>query len=116
MLRETIYLDTDNTIVLGLLIDGVEYAADQLSRIVIKLQDDDGNTPITIDSDISTGAFKFDEKAAVLDQVITVVVLELGGESIPARDDYIATFTLYSPSWTNGIVWDDKLAISVVDP
>ena len=119
MLKETVFNSRDNKIVLGLVLDGVEISADDLTKVIIKLVDDDGNI-VTVDSSdagtISRAAFDFHTEASIVDQILPVLSMKLGGESIAARDDYIATFTLYSSTYPLGLVWDDTLAISVVDP
>jgi hypothetical protein len=113
MLRETIYLGRENYIVLGLLIDGVEWSAAYLQRVTLTLQDDDGNAPITIDSDISPDAFSWDKSASMLDAVNPALIMKLGFEAIPPRDDYIGTLTVYTTTGPAGWVWDDRISIVV---
>ena len=116
MIRETVYLGTDNEIVLAALIDGVEWSASSLTRIVISMIDDDGNETILDSSDggIDPDTFDWTTQTDVLDSTINVITLKLGKENITVRDDYVATLKLYAPTFPSGIIWDDKLSLKVV--
>jgi len=115
-IRERVYNGRDNSIVLGLLVDGSEWSAAAITRVVLTLEDDDGNPPVVIDSDSSPSAFDWTDEAAVLDNVVPVLTMTLGAESIPARDDYVGTLVVYATTLdgNNGTVWDDKLSIEVL--
>ena len=114
MIRENVYTNQGNEIILGLVIDGVEWSAETITRVVLTLTNDDGGV-VTIDSAIAAAAFDWTTTAAVLDDIVTVLTLTLGGQSIPIRDDYICALTIYSTTLGGvvGIVWDDTLALNV---
>ena len=115
MIREKVYNGLDNEITLGLLIDGSEWSPAALTRVVLSLQNDDGDAATVIDSATATaGSMTWDQQATVLDNIVEVLVLKLGGESIPARDDYTGTLTLYDATFPNGKVWDDKISLEVI--
>lgn len=116
-LQETIYLNRDNAIKLGLTVDGVPFDASTLTRVVVKLTDDDGNIT-TIDSSTDPSAFDYtSETAQVSDTTTGILVLKLQDAASPptVRDDYTLDLVLYDAFNANGINWDSPFPVRVVN-
>lgn len=117
-LQERVYLERDNAIKLGLLADGKPVEASSLTRAVVKLTDNDGNT-FSFDSDVdgSTVIDFTSEQAQVSDAAGTsILVLKLQNASTPptARDDYQCDIILYDTVNINGIHWGDSFPVRVI--
>lgn len=99
---ETVYIGRDNTIDLLLTEDGVSIDHSLITRVIVDLNDTAGTT---IDSDVSPGAFSWDEGK---------LVLSLGHEGI-ATGSYNADLIVYDPINTSGIQWQPRVGILVTN-
>ena len=117
-LQERIYLERDNAIKLGLLADGKPVDANSLTRAVVKLTDNDGNTS-SYDSAVE-GSTVIDfatETAQVSDTAdVYILVIKLQNATTPptARDDYQCDIILYDAINVNGIHWGDPFPVRVI--
>jgi hypothetical protein len=116
-LQETVYLNRDNSVKLGLTADGTAVNAATLTRIVAKLKSDDG-TVYTFDSNTDVNAFDWTtETGQVSDTNTGILVIQLQNAVTPPPegDDYILDLILYDPANVNGIHWDDPFPVRVID-
>ena len=111
--KETVYLNRDNTIELGLLVDGAPTNASVVTRAVVTLTDDDGGT-VVIDSDIDPTEFNLGTTSRKFADTNTPILeLIFGTHTIPVRDDYIMTIVLYDVVNTSGIAWGEPIPVEV---
>ena len=116
-LQETIYLNRDNAIKLGLTADGVPVNAATLTRVIVKLTSSSG-TVFTYDSNTDVNAFDYtSEQAQVSDTVTGILVLKLQEANTPppVANDYVLDLILYDPANTNGIHWDSPFPVKVIN-
>ena len=116
-LQETVYLNRDNAIKLGLTVDGAPISATNLTRVVVKLTDDDGNVS-TFDSTTDTSAFDWTtETAQVSDTETGILVIKLQDATTPPAvgDDYVLNLIVYDTNNPNGIHWDSPFPVRVID-
>lgn len=116
-LQETVYLNRDNAIKLGLTVDGAAISASYITRVVVKLTDDDGNVT-SFDSATDTSVFDWDtETALVSDTETYILVIKLQDAATPpdVGDDYVLDLILYDSLNPNGIHWDSPFPVRVVD-
>lgn len=111
--KEVIYLNRDNTIELGLMVDGAPTNASVVTRAVVTLTDDDAGTVI-IDSDTDPTEFNLGTTSRKFADLNTPILeLIFGAHTIPARDDYTMTIVLYDATNTNGILWGEPIPVEV---
>ena len=116
-LQETVYLNRDNAIKLGLTVDGLPISAATLTRVVVKLTDDDGNVS-TFDSTTDTNAFDWtSETAQVSDTTTGILVIKLQDATTPPAvgDDYTLDLIVYDALSPSGIHWDSPFPVRVVN-
>lgn len=116
-LREKIYLNRDNAIKLGLLADGRPVQTSGLTRIIAKLEDDDGNVQ-TFDSASDSAAFDWtSETAQVSDTVVSILIMTLQDAGTPPTvgDDYVCTLIVYDDANPDGLVWDSPFPVQVIN-
>ena len=115
-LQEKIYLNRDNSIKLGLTADGAVIDARILTRVIMKLTNENG-TVITFDSNTDVNAFDFtSEEAQVSDTTTGILSIKLQDAVTPpaAGDDYTADLILFDSDNTNGIHWDSPFPVQVI--
>ena len=115
-LQETIYLDRDNSIKLGMLADGTAVDARTFTRVVAKLTNDAGVVS-TFDSNVSPAAFDFtSETAQVGDTVTGILVLKLQDAAAPPvpGNDYVLDLIVYDAANSNGLNWSSPFPVRVV--
>ncbi len=116
-LQETVFLNRDNAIKLGLTADGTPVNAASFTRVVAKLASDDG-TVYTFDSQSDTNAFDWtSETAQVVDTVTGILVIKLQDATVPPPegDDYILDLIIYDAANSNGIHWDTPFPVKVIN-
>jgi hypothetical protein len=116
-LQETIYLNRDNAIKLGLTADGIPVNAATLTRVIVKLTNGAG-TVFTYDSSVDVNAFDFtSETAQVSDTVTGILVMKLQDAVTPpvVANDYVLDLILYDPANSNGIHWDSPFPVKVIN-
>lgn len=115
ILKETVYIDRDNTIRLALYEDSsllkTAYPSLVPTRWILTI---DTGTPIVVDSNTSPGAFNWDGTNSVIE-------LALSGEIVSGFATYTGTtLVMYSTEFPNGVVLlhpdysHDKLKINAV--
>jgi hypothetical protein len=115
-LQEKIYLSRDNAIKLGLTADGAPVNASTLTRVIVKLTNENG-TVLTFDSQVDTNAFDWtSETAQVSDTVTGILSIKLQDAVTPpaAGTDYTFDLILYDLSNVNGIHWDSPFPVQVI--
>ena len=100
---EFIYNGRDNTIDLGLVLDGDPVEASVPTKWLFVLEDSAG-VKITKDSTIETTAFDVTQKERVSGEVVSILILKMGQEGIPAGR-YTGVVTSIDPANLNGINW-----------
>ena len=116
-LQETVFLNRDNAIKLGLTADGTPVNAASLTRVIVKLTDSNG-TVRTYDSNVDVDAFDYSsETAQVSDTVTGILVIKLQDAITPppVADDYVLDLILYDAANVNGIHWDSPFPVQVID-
>lgn len=115
-LREKVYLSRDNSIKLGLTADGAPVDASTLTRVIMKLTNEDGGV-LTYDSNTNANAFDWTTQSAqVSDTTTGILVIQLQNATTPppARNDYTASLILYDAANPNGVYWDAPFAVQVI--
>lgn len=116
-LQETIYLNRDNAIKLGLTVDGAPVSAANMTRVVVKLTDDDGNVT-TFDSNTDVNAFDWTTETAQVSDVQTgILIIKLQDAVTPPTvgDDYVLDLIVFDALNPNGIHWDSPFPVRVVN-
>ena len=116
-LQEKVFLNRDNAIKFGLTADGTPVNAATLTRVILKLLDDDGNT-YTFDSSSDPNVFDWTtETAQVVDTVTGILLIKMQDSTSPppVGDDYTASLIMYDSANTNGVHWDSPFAVQVIN-
>jgi len=116
-LKEKIYLGRDNAIKLGLTADGAPVNAASLTRVVVKLTDEDGTVTTFDSSGADAAAFDWtSETAQVSDTTTGILSIKLQDANSPptAGTDYTFDLILYDPANADGIHWDTPFPVEVV--
>lgn len=111
-LRETLFLNRNNTIRIKLYEDEVafttNYPSNPPTRFILKVGS------ITIDSNYSPSCFNWDSLNSTLE-------IDIASYSGLSRGTYWVELIIYSSIWSNGVVWihptdtPDKLQIKILD-
>lgn len=115
--REKVFLGRDNSIRLGLVVDGTAYNAAILTRIVVRLVNAAGDVTI-IDSNTAGNENVFDttQSAQVSDTTTNILVIKLQDAAVPPTpgDDYTADLILYDSQNPDGVRWDAPFPVEVI--
>lgn len=114
-LKEKVFLNRDNAIKLGLTADGVPINTATLTRVIVKLDDRNGNIR-TFDSTVDVNAFNFKtETAQVSDTITGILVIKLqDAVTPPAVGTYTADLIVYDSEYTDGVHWDNPFPVEVI--
>ena len=116
-LQETVYLNRDNAIKLGLVADGVPVNASTITKVAVKLVSTDGAIT-SYNSDDDPNAFDFtSETGEVVDKVTTILVIRLQDATTPpsVNSSYQATVIIFDSNNTDGLVWGDPFQLRVIN-
>jgi len=105
MLKQTTYIDRDNSTDLVLEADDAAIDATVLTRAVVSLYGDAG--AIVVDSNAEPALFDFATGGGVLK-------MKLGLATGLVVDEYQARLTVYDASNAQGIVWGDPFILNVL--
>lgn len=109
MIKEEIYLNAGNTLLWILKSkdpDGQGFLATNLAavtRMTLRF-----SSTLTIDSNTSPGAFDW-----LTANFTGELILDLGGETIPAGEYSNVWLTVYDPTNPGGVVWDRQIFFEV---
>jgi hypothetical protein len=115
---ETVYLQRDNSIKLGLTADGDAVDTRTLTRVVLKLTNEDDDTSTSYDSSTDPDVFDFlNEVAQVSDTTTGILVIKLQDASLPPSvgDNYRANLIVYDSQNPDGIYWDASFPVRVIN-
>lgn len=116
-LQEKIHLQRDNSIKLGLTADGQPISAAVLTRVIVKLTDDNDTVTSFDSSGPDGGAFDYSsETAQVSDTVTGILIIRLQDAAAPpVAGDYTMDIILFDAANVNGIHWDSPFPVQVID-
>jgi hypothetical protein len=94
------YKNRDNSILVKLYQNGISFNYASISKAEIKWKTG------SVDSQLNTSLFTIDTNG---------IRLKLGSINVPAQTDLQAKLIIYSSGWPNGVVWNGRLNIRILE-